>query len=161
MREWGPPERLEQWDDDMVRERLRLGESDFTGCAFSDIAFDGMDFYGVSFSECRFTRCRFPGAEMGTCSFVDVEMEACDLSGTALEESFWQRCTISNCRLVGAGFRQARLRQVRCKECAAGYVCFDQARFDRVFWRTATFLRRICAPAGVRRFRLRGAGFCM
>ena len=43
MKGWRPPERLEQWDSDMIRERLRLGESDFTGCAFSDIVFEEMD----------------------------------------------------------------------------------------------------------------------
>lgn len=132
MKEWNLPAHLEPWSAEMLRERLRQGEGDFDGAAFTDLALEEWDFYGVSFTGCRFTRCRFSGAQMGQCSFVEAVLDRCDFSNAEMEESFWQRCELVGCKLVGARLQHARFRQVGFRECVAEYASFDRAGFDRV-----------------------------
>ena len=114
-----------------LREAEETGD-DVTGVRLSELTLIDERLDELGFYKVVFDRCKLSGCALRKVSFTDVMLRACDLSNCDLSESYWNRCTLLDCKGVGANFLESRFHATQFVRGVYRYAGFDAAVCDDV-----------------------------
>lgn len=90
-----------------------------------------VDWRQVDLADCVLASVALPGGELTACSWVDVEAATCDLQGLTSDRFRWLRVAVSGCRLSGATFTAADLRDTTVEDVRAPELAIRSSRLLR------------------------------
>ena len=92
----------------------------------------GVKAMAVTVEAVRGEKLELSGARLARLSLLDVELRGGSLANADLQDGSWRRVVVSDMRLTGASWVNARLDHVTFRDCAMNLSAFTASRLRRV-----------------------------